>query len=223
MTRWRAGAPPPRSDPPDAHECGPASRSAPPAQQSGSPRRSGRALDAQTIIVTTEATWGGTISELAADLDRVCARRDQLTTDIEAAFLDHPLGRVLTSLCGFGPRTGARTLAEIGDPHRFADGSRLASYARLAPVDWQSGRSATSRKPRGGNHRLKNAPLHRGLRRDPTRPRRPRLLPTQTSRRQTPQRRRRLRRPPPLQHHPGHAQNPNPLPATPPQKLPRAA
>ena len=115
------------------------------------------ALDAQTIIVTAEATWGGTISELAADLDRVCARRDQLTTDIEAAFLDHPLGRVLTSLCGFGPRTGAGTLAEIGDPHRFADGSRLASYARLAPVDWQSGRSATSRKPRGGNHRLKNA------------------------------------------------------------------
>ena len=50
-----------------------------------------------------------------------------------------------------------RTLAEIGDPHRFADGSRLASYAGLAPVDWQSGRSAQSRKPRGGNHRLKNA------------------------------------------------------------------
>ena len=64
---------------------------------------------------------------------------------------------VPNSLCGFGPRTGARTLAEIGDPHRFADGGRLASYAGLAPVDWQSGRSALSRKPRGGNHRLKNA------------------------------------------------------------------
>ena len=35
--------------------------------------------------------------------------------------------------------------------------TRLASYAGLAPVDWQSGRSAVSRKPRGGNHRLKNA------------------------------------------------------------------
>ena len=115
------------------------------------------ALDAQTITVTAEAAWGDTITELAADLDRICARRDHLAADIEAAFMGHPLGKVLASLCGFGPRTGARTLAEIGDPHRFADGGRLASYAGLAPVDWQSGRSATVRKPRGGNHRLKNA------------------------------------------------------------------
>ena len=79
------------------------------------------------------------------------------TTTVIAALMDHPLEKVLASLCGFGPRTGARTLAEIGDPHRFADGSRLAAYAGLAPVDWQSGRSATARKPRGGNHRLKNA------------------------------------------------------------------
>ena len=115
------------------------------------------ALDAQSLTVTAEATWGDTISDLAADLDRICARRAQLTADIEEAFLAHPLGKVLASLCGFGPRTGARALAEIGDPHRFADGSRLAAYAGLAPVDWQSGRSATARKPRGGNHRLKNA------------------------------------------------------------------
>ena len=115
------------------------------------------ALAAQSITVTAEATWAETISDLAGDLDRVCEQRDQLAGDIEAAFLEHPLGKVLVSMCGFGPRTGARTLAEIGDPHRFADGSRLASYAGLAPVDWQSGRSATARKPRGGNHRLKNA------------------------------------------------------------------
>ena len=29
--------------------------------------------------------------------------------------------QVLNSMCGFGPRTGARTVAEIGDPHRFAN------------------------------------------------------------------------------------------------------
>lgn len=115
------------------------------------------ALDAQSLTVTAEAAWGDTISELAADLDRICERRDRLAGDIEEAFLAHPLGKVLSSMCGFGPRTGARTLAEIGDPHRFADGGRLAAYAGLAPVDWQSGRSATARKPRGGNHRLKNA------------------------------------------------------------------
>ncbi len=115
------------------------------------------ALAAQIITVTAETTWGNTICELAGDLNGICARRDQLAADIEEAFLAHPLGKVLASMCGFGPRTGARTLAEIGDPHRFADGGRLAAYAGLAPVDWQSGRSATTRKPRGGNHRLKNA------------------------------------------------------------------
>ncbi len=115
------------------------------------------ALDAQTITVTAEAAWGDTIRDLAADLDRICVRRDRLAVDIEEAFMAHPLGKVLSSMCGFGPRTGARTLAEIGDPHRFADGGRLAAYAGLAPTDWQSGRSAVARKPRGGNHRLKNA------------------------------------------------------------------
>ncbi len=69
------------------------------------------------------------------------------------------LGAVhLVTLCGFGPRTGARTLAEIGDPHRFRDGGRLAAYAGLAPVDRRSGRSINSTsRARGGNHRLKNA------------------------------------------------------------------
>ena len=70
----------------------------------------------------------------------------------------HPLGKVLVTLCGFGPRTGARTLAEIGDPQRFANGGRLAAYAGLAPVDRRSGRSInSSSQSRAGNHRLKNA------------------------------------------------------------------
>ena len=72
--------------------------------------------------------------------------------------MTHPLGMVLVTLCGFGPRTGARTLAEIGDPNRFADGGRLAAYAGLAPVDRRSGRSInSSSQSRSGNHRLKNA------------------------------------------------------------------
>ena len=115
------------------------------------------ALDAQRVTVVAEATWGDTIGDLAADLDRLTSRRHQLTADIEKVFLEHPLGKVLNSMCGFGPRTGARTLAEIGDPNRFDNPGRLASYAGLAPVDWQSGRSSTTRRPRGGNHRLKNA------------------------------------------------------------------
>ena len=115
------------------------------------------ALGAQTVTVVAEATWGETIGDLAADLDRIIARRQRLEADIEEAFLEHPLGKVLNSMCGFGPRTGARTLAEIGDPHRFANPGRLAAYAGLAPVDRQSGRSHRTRRARGGNHRLHNA------------------------------------------------------------------
>lgn len=111
------------------------------------------ALSAQTITVTAETAWGDAISDLASDLDRICDRRDQLEQQIGQAFMNHPLGKVLSTMCGFGPRT----LAEIADPHRFENGSRLASYAGLAPTDTQSGRSHTTRRNRRGNHRLKNA------------------------------------------------------------------
>ena len=56
-----------------------------------------------------------------------------------------------------GPRTGSRLLAEIGVGSRFASGSRLASYAGLAPVTRQSGSSLRGEaRSRRGNHRLKN-------------------------------------------------------------------
>ena len=69
---------------------------------------------------------------------------------------------------------------------------------------------ATTRKSRGGNHRLKNAMFQAAFvasQHDPDA-----RVPTKTSRRQTPQRRRHLRRPQTLRHHLSHAQNPNPLP-----------
>jgi transposase len=116
------------------------------------------ALDAQTVVLPAEETWGQIVGELLADLDRIQQQRVRLAGQIEEAFLRHPLGQVLVTLCGFGPRTGARTLAEIGDPTRFANGSRLASYAGLSPTDWRSGSSINGAfQHRGGNHRLKNA------------------------------------------------------------------
>ena len=116
------------------------------------------ALAAQTVTLPGEDTWGEIIVGLVADLERIHTQRTQLGTQIETVFLSHPLGQVLVTLCGFGPRTGARTLAEIGDPTRFADGGRLAAYAGLAPVDKRSGKSINSASAsRRGNHRLKNA------------------------------------------------------------------
>lgn len=116
------------------------------------------ALEAQTVTLPAEATVGRVIVELAGELDRVHRRRDTLAAEIEEAFLAHPFGPVLVSMPGIGPRTGARILAEIGDGSRFANGSKLASYAGLAPVTRQSGTSIRGEsKSRRGNHRLKNA------------------------------------------------------------------
>ncbi len=85
------------------------------------------ALDAQTVTLPAEATWGEVIGDRARDLGRIHTRRGELAEQIEAVFPKHPLGAVLVTLCGFGLRTGSRTLAEVGDPHRFADGGRLAA------------------------------------------------------------------------------------------------
>ena len=116
------------------------------------------ALAAQDVTVPAEAPTGRVIAELAAELDRVCARRDTLAGEIEEAFLAHPFGELLASMPGIGPRTGARILAEIGDGSAFANGSKLAAYAGLAPVTRQSGTSlAAETRSRRGNHRLKNA------------------------------------------------------------------
>jgi transposase len=116
------------------------------------------ALAAQTVTVPAEDTIGRVIAELARELDPVFARRDTLAAEIEEAFLAHPFGDLLATLPGIGPRTGSRILAEIGDGSRFPNGDRLASYAGLAPVTRQSGKSINAEtKSRSGNHRLKNA------------------------------------------------------------------
>jgi len=116
------------------------------------------ALDAQSVTMPAEAAVGRVIAELAVELDRIHARRDALAAEIEEVFLAHPFGQVLVTLPGIGPRTGARILAEIGDGTRFANGSKLASYAGLAPVTRQSGTSIRGEsQSRRGNHRLKNA------------------------------------------------------------------
>lgn len=116
------------------------------------------ALDEQTVAVPAEPTLGRVVAELAVELGRVRDRRDALEAKIEEVFLAHPLGPVLISLPGIGPRTGARILAEIGDGSGFASGSKLAAYAGLAPVTRQSGTSTRGEhRSRRGNHRLKNA------------------------------------------------------------------
>ena len=109
------------------------------------------------MTLPAETAWGQVIADLLDDLEQIQSQRRELATKIEHVYLQHPLGQILNTLCGFGPRTGARTLAEIGDPHRFLNGARLAD-AGLAPVNRRSGKSINRvSQHRGGNHRLKNA------------------------------------------------------------------
>jgi transposase len=117
-----------------------------------------QALAGQTVTVPAEQTAGRVIAELAAELDRLADRRDQLEREIEALFRSHPQAPVLLSIPGIGIKTGARILTEIGDVNRFPTAAQLASYAGLAPVTRQSGSSIRSeQKSRRGNQRLKNA------------------------------------------------------------------
>lgn len=116
------------------------------------------ALDAQTVTVPAEDTIGRVTRDLATELSRLAAAREQLAAEIEAVFQHHPQAPVLLSIPGIGARTGARILTEIGDVTRFPTAGHLAAYAGLAPVTKQSGRSINGEhKSRRGNHRLKNA------------------------------------------------------------------
>lgn len=97
-------------------------------------------LAAQDVTVPAEAA----AARVIAELDRVCGRRDTLAAEIEEAFLTHPFGELLAATPGIGPRTGARIPAETGDGSAFANGSKLAAYAGLAPVTCPSNTTKAS-------------------------------------------------------------------------------
>lgn len=121
-------------------------------------QRIATAAAAQTIALTGSGTAGALITELAAQLAHVVARRASLEDQIEQAFFALPEAAVLLSLPGVGPRLGALIALEIGTIRRFGSPAQLAAYAGLGPTPRLSGTSRTARVTnQGGNHRLKNA------------------------------------------------------------------
>lgn len=83
-------------------------------------------------------------------IERIFEQRRQLGEQIEQVFLSHPLGKVLVTLCGFGPRTGARTEPSPRSVTQPASktAAGYGAYAVLAPVDRRSGKSRTRRAGR---------------------------------------------------------------------------
>lgn len=172
------------------------------------------ALDAQTVVMPAESALGRVIAEVAVELDRLHTRRDALAGEIEEVFLAHPFGQLLQTLPGIGPRTGARILAEIGDGTRFADASKLASYAGLAPRH-PPVRHVDPRRVHESTRQPQTQERHVPRRvRIPAVSRVESLLRPETSRGQEAQRRDHLPRPPPHRRHLGHAPRPTALPAT---------
>ena len=102
-----------------------------------------------------ELAMGVQLRGLIGQLDAVCQALAELETQIDAAFLAHPDGQIISSVPGLGIALGARLLAEIGDDHsRFADGRALKAFAGAAPVTRASGRSTFVHARRAKNNRM---------------------------------------------------------------------
>ena len=113
-----------------------------------------QAATAQTVTITGSATAARLISEPAAQLVAVLARRDELEKEIEQAFFALPEASILRSLPGIGPRLGRVQLWKSAP----SPASVRLHTGRLGSTPWNSGTSINANMPsRFGNHRLKNA------------------------------------------------------------------
>ena len=61
-------------------------------------------VNAQTVALPGEATWGEVITQLAGNLEQILAERSRLAATIEEVFLAHPLARNLLTIPGVGPK-----------------------------------------------------------------------------------------------------------------------
>jgi transposase len=102
-----------------------------------------------------EQAMGRQTLALLAQLDAACQACDDLASDTEELFLQHPDAEIITSFPGLAVLTGARILAEIGDDRsRFVQAGNLKAYAGSAPVTRESGKSR-----RVVHRRIKNSRL----------------------------------------------------------------
>jgi transposase len=105
------------------------------------------ALGAQTVVVPGTAAAATVLPHLARSLRSVYEQRKQVAAQVEEILDALPLAKVLISMPGFGVRTTARVLLEIGDISAFATPGHLAPCAGLAPVTRRSGSSIKGEHP----------------------------------------------------------------------------
>ena len=114
------------------------------------------AAHAQTVRLPAEELGARLAGELAGELVRLNERLHELDEELTSCFFSHPQAKILMSLPGMGPRLGAEFLVAVGSLSAFASADKLAAYAGLAPVSFDSGRvQGRLRRPHGGNRSLK--------------------------------------------------------------------
>lgn len=62
------------------------------------------ALSAQTVTVQGERRIGESVADLARELKRLDTRRGRLVAPVKEVFQSHPLGPVLMTFPGVGPK-----------------------------------------------------------------------------------------------------------------------
>ena len=100
----------------------------------GTAKKDLTALQATAILVAVEAK----MRKSTAELKILVKARDSRLMDLH----------------GVGPVVAARTLADVGDVHRFNDRNRFASWTGTAPLDASSGEQNRHRLSRPGNRRM---------------------------------------------------------------------
>jgi transposase len=114
------------------------------------------ALQEMTVELPAAAIIEDEIKRLARRLIELEALEKKYNVAIKTRTDTMPEVALLKSMPGMGDILAASAVAEIGDITRFRNADHLASYAGVAPVKRESGKSVKgSRKPRGGNRNLK--------------------------------------------------------------------
>jgi transposase len=116
------------------------------------------ALSEMTLVLPATPVIEEMIKHLAARAIELKALAEELSGRIEVRAVFHPEVMLLFSMPGMSLVNAATIFSEIGDIDSFMDADHLASYAGVAPVKRESGTSVKgSKKPKGGNRRLKAA------------------------------------------------------------------
>ncbi|GHI01753.1 transposase [Streptomyces cellostaticus] len=121
-------------------------------------RKAVEAAQAQTTALPGEDLAAELVARLANAIKAHNEEVAELDARVDARFRQHRDAEVILSLPGMGPTLGAEFIAATGgDLSTFGSADRLAGFAGLAPVPWDSGNiSGNLRRPRR---------YHRGLQR----------------------------------------------------------